>query len=585
MLGSNHPTMEVLTGATGITMNRSHFSNVGKDQYNDCTVHQTIVQTRCRRKKFDRDLPELSEFTEIKRGDIYKNKDMCYSWRLCSNGKDNTEAAVYHAEVNITGSEFGQKKFTVKTYRGRNAMKEWRRDFTRCSKDWLRDVPLFGYNKSSVPSLIFCGELVPLAHIEGGLGSVGLYYISLLRRSLGCSRNQLWMDPTQGKFCLGPIGPECRDWQDEFINDLVPSDVEFLKEEVVIRYFASKQDDRGLLYTLSYSHLEILQVDVPVTSHTQVISGLTNSTIAFLENVRWRRWKDCLHDERVIPDGATRFCLRDNRRKIRVESIGEQGAWLSQALSVFHVHNISLDEDLSTYKFVVPYFKLRGTIQECKRKRQRRQLLRVPIYLILLPSPTPVCRWTFDPAGQTLLSPEMCKYLGLPLKLSLEVIPFQISWPTKIYKAFYAYQIARRFDPKSTDFAQSLRYPIFDVVPAENRFQDILEEQDEIVIESEALPSPKVHAFPEDSESVLDSNAYNGHIEVQSPEESDDSFTLHLLFNETEASSKTSNDADPVQTSNLEYTQQGTLRSILGTIFCQFTWEAVEGSGISAAAI
>ncbi|KAG7090095.1 hypothetical protein E1B28_011711 [Marasmius oreades] len=539
--------MEVFTGASKVKIGKGNFSNVGRDQNNYYTTHNNIVQTRGKNKKVSRDLPELSEYTEIKRGDIYKSKDgVCYSWRLCSNGKDDTEMAVYTAELNITGP-FGQKKFTVKTYRGRSAMKEWRRDFSRCSKDWLRDVPLFGYDRSSVPSLIFCGELVPVAHIEIGLGWVGLFCIHLLKTSLGCSRNELWMDPTQGRFCRGPIGPKCRDWRDEKSNVIVPSDVEFLQEDVVIRYFASKKNDRALLFTVSYAgHVETLD-DIALGRRTQVISTLINSTIAFLENVRWRSWTDCLGKRQRMPDRATRFRLRGNRRKIQVDSVNESVPWLTQASSVFHAHNISIDEDLSSYKLVFSYFKLRGTLQQSKRKRQRRQSLDTPIYFILRPSSNAVYHWSFDPTGQTPLTPDMCKYLGLPFKLSLEVIPLQISWSTKIYKAVRDYQIVRGFDPASTDFAQSFSYPVYDVVPAEVRFQEIVEEQHEIPADLDDVPSlPMV-------------------------KELDDSFSLASLFYEIEGCSNTSSDASPAQTANSEYTQQGgVVPSILGTLFGSF---------------
>ncbi|KAG7098161.1 hypothetical protein E1B28_000130 [Marasmius oreades] len=140
MTDSNSSTMEVFTGASNVNIGNGNFTSIGRDQINYYTTQTTIVQTRDKKRKIGSSPPELSkkrrgkkrkicsgllelsEFTEIKRGDIYKDKDICYFWQLCSNGKDNTEAAVYHADINITGP-FGQKKFTVKEYRGRNAKK------------------------------------------------------------------------------------------------------------------------------------------------------------------------------------------------------------------------------------------------------------------------------------------------------------------------------------------------------------------------------------------------------------------------------------------------------------------------------
>ncbi|KAF9262469.1 hypothetical protein L218DRAFT_406923 [Marasmius fiardii PR-910] len=341
MTNSTSPAMQILAGASGVLINQSHFSNIEGNQYN----YYMTDKTQSKKKTITGDLLELSEFTQVKRGDIYKDRDVCYSWRLCSNGKDETEAAVYYAEINIAGS-FGQKKFTVKAYHGRNAKKEWRRDFLRCSTN--EDVPLFGYNQSSVPSLIFYGELIPMALIVEGLGLVGHLYIAILRTALECSTSELWMDPTKGGFCRGPAGPQCRDQVGDFRGIAIPSDVEFLKEDVLIRYLSNTKHDGGLLWALNYSgHFETGK-EISPPYYPQIISSLTNSTMAFTRNVQWSSWKDCLCDRSIMADGMTRFLLRNKRRSIEVKSAGVTSSWLSQAFHVFHAHNIQ-SQDFSRF--------------------------------------------------------------------------------------------------------------------------------------------------------------------------------------------------------------------------------------------
>ncbi|KAF9260707.1 hypothetical protein L218DRAFT_962280 [Marasmius fiardii PR-910] len=479
---TSHPRMEILTDATGITIDRTHFSSVGRDQNNYFTADYRILQKK--RRRLGKDIPELSEFTEIKRGDIYKSKDVYYAQQLSSNRKDMTEAAVYHAEIHTAGS-LGQGKFTIKTYRGQNAMKDWRHDFLICSKDWCRNVPLFGYNKESVPLLIFHGELVPLAYIEARLGYVGRYYISLLKGSLGCVVNQLWVDPVKGRFCRGPTGPQCHQrYFDYGANKItIPTDVGFLEEDVLIRYFSSMEYHHWFIEALGYSgRLEVTR-DISASDYPQVISGPSNSKIASnVQSARWCSYRDsCLNEKRAIPNGITRFTLsRENQRYIEVTSIGERLAWLSQSLSVFHAHHVSLDEDLSNYKHICPYPKLTGAVQKSKCKQQRRQLYPL-IYLFLLPfsfrriHEDPLNAvfhwWSFDPSGQPVFSPEMCKYLGLPFKLCIKVDHHQLSWPTKIYKAIWDYQIAQGFDPETTKFAQTLGHSIYEV--SGNRFEEV----------------------------------------------------------------------------------------------------------------
>ncbi|KAG7090147.1 hypothetical protein E1B28_011755 [Marasmius oreades] len=577
MSDTNCRTMEVLADATGTAIDRSHFSNVGRDQYNNYTTHNNIY-TGEKRKKVGKDLPvDLSEFTEIKRGDIYRDQDVRYSWKLLSNGRESTEATVYHAEINITGS-FGHKKFTVKTYHGLNAMKEWRRDFSRCSQDWQGNIPLFGYNVSSYPSLIFHGELVPLASVEARLGLVGCFYIQLLNKRFGCSRNELWVD-SKGGFRRGPIGPlgrQCHFWRDDDRDIEIPSDMKFLKEEVVFRYFFNVQDDLMLLCVLGYSHVKILK-DIPAINYPHVISSLTNSTIASTEI-----WLRTHFDKgQRIGIGAQRFRLMDDQRKIELYSYGERESWLSQAWSVFHAHNLSMNEDLSNFKFVQSFFELRGTLQNSERKQQRRQRC-APIYLILFSFPSLCYHWSLDLTGQTPLSPDMCKYLGLPFKLSqpTKAYAFQFSAPTKIYKIISDYQIARGFDPKTTDFAQHLGWPTFKIIHPESRFQEIVEEH-EVCTESGAqLLWPVVSGVREDSKLVSDSLDLSDGNQVEDSsleKDSDDSFSLELLFHEIQAegdeSPTTSDSADDVNPA-----ETGNSTAVGGTIYVKFAQAANLGS-------
>ncbi|KAF9255156.1 hypothetical protein L218DRAFT_950984 [Marasmius fiardii PR-910] len=366
-VANNHTQNEMLNHASGVTINGSSFSNIGRDQYHHCTLQQTFIHAPQNKDLNIRmDPPELDQFTEVKRGDIYKDSSgVCYSWRLWSNGKDDTKAAVYHAELNIVGP-FAQKKFTVKTYRGQNAMKEWRRDFLSCSADWCR---------SSIPLLIFCEELIPVAHIrfDAGVPEVLVEeYLNALRITLNCSVNEIWMDPVKGKFCRGPAGPEFMIFP-IFSDFTPPADMEFLKEGVLVHYLASIKEDRQLLSMLSINYPS-KPAKTFQSNHPQVISSLHNSIIAW-HDVEWKEYEG--FNEREVTCGLTR----------------------------------------------------------------------------------PFSIW--------------CKYLGLPFKLSLQVFYQQCTWPTEVYKILHDYQIARGFDPQTTDFARFMGYQPWEVVPLETRFQEL----------------------------------------------------------------------------------------------------------------
>ncbi|KAF9257763.1 hypothetical protein L218DRAFT_990917 [Marasmius fiardii PR-910] len=480
---NSHTQNEMLNHASGVMIYGSSFSNIGRDQnqYHNCTVQQNFVHTPQKKDLNIRmDLPELDQFTEVKRGDIHQySSDVFYcSWQKWPwEDKDDTEAAVYHAELNIVGP-FAQKKVTVKTYRGRNAMEEWRRDFLSCSTDWRGDIPLFGYNMSSIPSLIFCGELIPVAHIRFDAGvpeALGREYIDGLHRTLHCSEDEIWMDPVKGKFCRGPAGPA-------FTIGLIysylrpPADVEFLKEGVFVRYLASIKKDHPLLSMLFTSYLS-KHAKTFRSNHPQVISSVHNSIIAW-QNVKWRGYKG--FNEKEVTCGLTRLHLKDDQCRLRVYSWQEEYLWLSQALSVFHAHGIRLDEDLSQYTVVYPWCELKGTLERSKSK-QRRQL-HDPIYFFLENHFSPNRRfyfWSHDETGRNPLLWSRCKYLGLPFKLSLRVIHKRRTWPTKVYKTLHDYQIARGFDPRTTDFARSMGYQPWELVPLETRFQELDKDPDD----------------------------------------------------------------------------------------------------------
>ncbi|KAF9256225.1 hypothetical protein L218DRAFT_837485, partial [Marasmius fiardii PR-910] len=79
----------------------------------------------------------------------------------------------------------------------------------------------------------------------------------------------------------------------------------------------------------------------------------------------------------------------------------------------------------------------------------------------LLPFPSPhkcFYSWSHDPFGQDLLLPDTCKYLGLPITLSVTLDYYQYFWPTKVYKALHNHQVAKGFNPTTTNFAQSFGY-------------------------------------------------------------------------------------------------------------------------------
>ncbi|KAG7097563.1 hypothetical protein E1B28_004900 [Marasmius oreades] len=124
-----------------------------------------------------------------------------------------------------------------------------------------------------------------------------------------------------------------------------------------------------------------------------------------------------------------------------------------------------------------PYIELSGLIDDSQVKQQRRSESS-PIYFFLHTPPLfpPLKKglgvsthtWSFDENGQKSILHHHCEYLGLPTEVRVHYLSSYICyWPSKTYKSIHEWQIARGFDPTTTDFACYLEYPIYEVQPSQ----------------------------------------------------------------------------------------------------------------------
>ncbi|KAF9266030.1 hypothetical protein L218DRAFT_997373 [Marasmius fiardii PR-910] len=340
--------MEVLRNASGVKIKNSNFSNIGRDQNNNYTTFKAknIIFQNHRVQRVAKHVKELelSEYTEVKRGDIYRIRDIYY--RASKNGAEEKED-IYIAEITSNSST---RKFMVKAFVGPLAQKRWRQAYLKFSHD--RNVNLYGYNKSSIPSLIFHGELVPLAHFEDRLSNVGHYYIMLMRSNWQCTQRELWIDPIKGVLCHGPVGPQChKRLYPADSSIMVPSTLDLLEGDVMIRYFTTMHSRLGLLETLVLSAWFNKFESTTATNDVYFISTQTGFTIASSqESGLWRCFPgSCLDSGIVMPGGLTSYDLNNSQRFLELYCTTRHNGWIAQALSVFHAFGISMDEDLSQY--------------------------------------------------------------------------------------------------------------------------------------------------------------------------------------------------------------------------------------------
>ncbi|KAL0066719.1 hypothetical protein AAF712_006324 [Marasmius tenuissimus] len=213
----------------------------------------------------------------------------------------------------------------------------------------------------------------------------------------------------------------------------------------------------------------------------------------------------CIWESTEMGNGLTRFSLIvDGGRHLSLtpDISCQRNAWLAQAPSVFHSQGISFNDDLSQYELIMP--QMTGTLSS-SRKAKRRRMQCPPIYLFITPRPTTTF-WSFDPTGQTSISNDLCRYLGLPFKV-LSRCFWSFYGSSEGYKLLRDYQIVRGFDPTTTDFARHCGYldPLYQPVKMEaGRFEDISEP------EGKFIPCFSLRAFSADSVSGLAELAAGG---------------------------------------------------------------------------
>ncbi|KAK1224351.1 hypothetical protein PQX77_012735 [Marasmius sp. AFHP31] len=505
-----------------LRINDGNFSHVGGDQHNH--YNQIVQQKEKERTKYD-------DFRNVRQGDFSRLKDIgiiryrqcqcmlgrhrCWFCKLLEKWKANR--TICSAEVDGSPGQV----YTAVSYSGPDARKAFEADFQTYSQVLSSQVAqIYAIDIGTVPSLLFRNELVPLAHFEEHLSSFIRLYLDILLRQWDCSGEEVWIDSARGIICRGPAGPYTGVWIWREVVGLgdTPSTVDFLQEDVVLRFFASRKSREvdGMFIGWMMEQPPPYYVPGLVNPNAvEVISTLSNTPIAIAacHDQTWDNFHNLL-ERTLLENGLCRFRLR-NGRWFKLEwGLGAARAWLSQAWSVFHALGITVEDDLEAFVFIFPSIMLSGSPSQLKAKRQRR--LQQPIYLFVRPLPrgyiapndkrwfqyqtSSLHYWSFRKDGDSPLSHETCHYLGLPTVLRLNCYFLSSSWTAHVYKTIHEYQLLQGFDPRTTDFARNigLYNPIFQPANDSVHFKELSEER------ITGSPEPYIDSDPEDVYDELD---------------------------------------------------------------------------------
>ncbi|KAK1234521.1 hypothetical protein PQX77_002275 [Marasmius sp. AFHP31] len=160
-------------------------------------------------------------------------------------------------------------------------------------------------------------------------------------------------------------------------------------------------------------------------------------------------------------------------------------AWLCQAIHVFHGLGIPREEWESFALLRDGSIWLLLSTFNHQSRRDYDYRFDPPYYLFVLPPPqlpstTPdvvswtrapaesLYYWSVDPQGNSRMSEAQHTALGLPCFHKSDAPLATDCWKAEIYDLVRQWQVAKGFDPTTSDFARSMGHPIVEILPQDN---------------------------------------------------------------------------------------------------------------------
>uniref|UniRef100_A0A0W0G4M6 Uncharacterized protein n=1 Tax=Moniliophthora roreri TaxID=221103 RepID=A0A0W0G4M6_MONRR len=477
-----------LSNLTNVSISgRAQIQNVEGDQCNDYRttieaqtvhVHGKAVLKEIRDEKDNNDDGEYNQFHQLIRGDLCNIKEIYRDSALIAELQNDGRGWLKRPEIRRTvqlhtSKVRGEKgRFTVISYHGKDAQKAWRQDFRDYSQNQNPyRFQIFGINRSQVPALIFYDEMIPFANVFKEESPLMNLCTIILREQLGCSFRRLWVDSKKGRVCSGPEGPYFKaPPRYSATVSAIPLTLEMFKEDIFARFLGQEGDsdmDIVMLYLTDIlcweSHFSIVNLnELHVELHSSCGHGVHSFSPDLLRSLRF----DTVYSASLEPIARLRGELYrgDCFRSELTDDLEVDSGWLAQCHNVFAAQDILDGSERCC--FILSYFL---TICVTPAKLN-----------VLNPSPAvpPFSwsltfgqnyYWSLDRDGTSRLPEDACASMDLP---QLTPKPIQVRldlWPKKAYNTVYKYQIARGFDPTTTQFAESLKriWPLWEPVTAD----------------------------------------------------------------------------------------------------------------------
>ncbi|ESK87485.1 hypothetical protein Moror_11590 [Moniliophthora roreri MCA 2997] len=405
-----------------------------------------------------------------------------------------------------------EAEFLYVRYSGPGARQAFKRDFDQFSVvKHLNVAQLFGYSDSqyNLPALIFYDALIPLNRVllSNDNRWVELYFRLQVAVAgidggfFGTDPNILWIEPRSGALRRGPYVQSNAYPLRQLVD--VPSTSHL--DPLSIQTYSDTNTVIDYLARIFPIDMIFKEVETRVKSQLQRVTAL--EPWPYLLGSLWKRGQQSIiarwtgltqipqyvcieaRDSRfrrcgtVMEDGSVRLQSADPTDR---EHLDTESAWLVQAHSIFNQLGIHEDEwkDYSIINYFSVLFdpiKVRTYRAESTDTASNRPTS----YFFVRPIPRlsddettwrswveSTYFWSFDPSGQEEISESMRVSLGLPV-LKTEINFGCRSWDVETYKVMERPQHFKGFDPKTTDFARSLGYPLMQVVGDKDWVQEL----------------------------------------------------------------------------------------------------------------
>ncbi|KAI3621323.1 hypothetical protein WG66_014500 [Moniliophthora roreri] len=450
--------MPLVQGSSDFKFHDNQITVVEGSQYNDNRTFQIVRQET-------RELTIWDEFKRVRIGNVNLIKAVVTSdiygydgpWWL-HNRNRRTVARRTISVARIRGED-KEAEFLYVRYSGPEARQTFKRDFDQFSAvKHLNVAQLFGYSDSQhgLPALIFYDALIPLSRVllsTRGNKWVELYFrlqamVAKVDGHFVCmDPNALWIEPRGGALRRGPY---------------VQSDAYPLRQ---------------LFDVPSTSHLDPLSIQTYRDTNTVIdyLARIFPINMIFKQvgtGVKFRDW-------RVTAFELWPYIVGSLWKRNQQPIIARWTGFTQIPQYILHVSAIVDSFRLTLYPY--DYWKGNAGIV----------LTKPTPYLFVRPIPRPSDNettwrswaestyfWSLDPSGQEEILESTRVSLELPdFEHNVELL--YISWDLETYRAIGSFQHFKGFDPKTTDCARSLSYPLMQVVGNVDRFQELGESNDD----------------------------------------------------------------------------------------------------------